>query len=70
MIIVFNPKLDTSSVFQEAPSTDVLEVTVPEETVALAYLWRNSPLQVPHGAPIYADDEWGLPAAPFKFLVQ
>ncbi len=55
--------------FQEAPSTDLLEVTVPEETYAIAYLWRDSPLQVPHGAPIYAEDEWGLPAAPFKLLV-
>ncbi len=66
---MFTLKLDTSAVFQEAPSTDVLDVTVPEETVALAYLWRDSPLLVPHGAPIYADDQWGLPAAPFKFLV-
>ncbi len=49
-----------------SPSSDVT-VTVPSSATGLAYLWNESPLlEWPGAAPIYADDQFGLPAAPFK----
>ena len=36
------------------------------EPPSLAYLWRETPIQTPiWGAPVYADDMFRLPAAPF-----
>jgi len=34
---------------------------------SLGYLWRESPVKETLGLPIYADDEYGLPGAPWKF---
>jgi len=34
---------------------------------SLGYIWRESPVKETLGLPIYADDKYGLPGAPWKF---
>lgn len=36
----------------------------------LAYLWEDTPTKTNFGLPIYADDEYYLPAAPWKVQVE
>ena len=58
-------QIPLSYVSQTSPSS--VSVVLPSpSSVGLAYLWNESPLLVPLGAPIYAQDQFGLPAAPFE----
>ena len=40
--------------------------SVSDDCTGLAYLWAETPVQGMEAAPIYADDEFGLPGAPWK----
>ena len=36
----------------------------------LAYLWEDNPVLEYLGAPIYANDEYKLPGAPWNYVIQ
>ena len=36
----------------------------------LAYLWEDNPVLEYLGAPIYANDEYKLPGAPWNYIIQ
>ncbi len=62
-------QLESTTVSQSSSPSSSVTVLVPSSATGLAYLWNESPLLVPLAAPIYADDAFGLPAAPFKMPV-
>ena len=44
-------------------------MTIPENTFVLAYLWKTTPVLGTKALPMYAADEFELPAAPWIRLV-
>jgi len=60
-------QLPIESVEQQNDST--LKLKLPPGVVILAYLWEETPIEVPLAAPIYADGIHHLPSAPWKWLV-
>ncbi len=49
---------------------NVMDIKVPYDAYALAYLWSESPVEGNRAAPIYSDDRFHLPAAPFKIVIK
>ena len=43
----------------------VISMSVPADTVGVAYLWETTPVLQMEGLPIYAADQYRLPAAPW-----
>ncbi len=60
-------QIEASEVLQLDSST--LTLTLPPGSVALAYLWHETPVLQPEAAPIYAADAYALPAAPWRVEV-
>ena len=46
-------------------NNQALSVTIPSCSVGLAYLWETSPVLQMEGLPLYANDSFGLPGAPW-----
>ena len=56
----------------EKYSTTVIKIDLDavcelSEPTGLAYIWEDTPTERMIGLPIYANDTFGLPAAPWKF---
>ena len=51
--------------------TDLITVNVPScnGPASLAYLWAESPVTITHGLPIYSNNQYGLPAAPWWKII-
>ena len=61
--------LSIENVKQKA--TDLITITLPtcNGPSSLGYLWAESPVTVTHGLPIYSNNQYGLPAAPWWKLL-
>ena len=51
--------------------TDMISISLPRcnGPSSLGYLWAESPVTITHGLPIYSNNQYGLPAAPWWKIV-